>query len=148
MTTGDTEINTSFKAMVGKQETPKVGVGVVVRHKGQVLFGLRRGSHGAGHWSLPGGHQNVGEPVRDCCARELYEETSIRISPNSLKPMGWSDNIMAEEGLHYITVYMQVYLHPGEVEVVNREPDKCERWEWFDSLPATPWMYPDGIFES
>jgi 8-oxo-dGTP diphosphatase len=33
-----------------------IGVGVIVVRGGDILFGLRRGAHGADTWSFPGGH--------------------------------------------------------------------------------------------
>ncbi len=35
---------------------PQVGVGVLILRDGKVLLGRRKGSHGAGCWSAPGGH--------------------------------------------------------------------------------------------
>ena len=40
-----------------EKKYPRVGVGVMIQNKkGEVLLGLRQGSHGAGEWSFPGGH--------------------------------------------------------------------------------------------
>ena len=46
---------------------PKVGVGVFVFRGNKLLLGKRKGSHGAGEWSLPGGHLDPGEDLIDCC---------------------------------------------------------------------------------
>ena len=58
-------------------DKPVVGVGVVVFRGSDVLL-IRRGKppH-AGRWSLPGGGQELGEPVRDAALRELREETGV-----------------------------------------------------------------------
>src|SRR5579864_1389729 len=53
---------------------PLVGVGVLVWRDGSVLLGLRRGAHGAGTWSPPGGHLEFGEEPVDCLQREALEE--------------------------------------------------------------------------
>ncbi|WP_134596929.1 NUDIX domain-containing protein, partial [Pseudomonas aeruginosa] len=39
---------------------PQVGVGVLILRDGKVLLGRRKGSHGAGCWSAPGGHLELG----------------------------------------------------------------------------------------
>ena len=58
---------------------PQVGVGVLILRDGKVLLGRRKGSHGAGCWSAPGGHLEFGETLEDCAAREVLEETGLKI---------------------------------------------------------------------
>jgi len=56
---------------------PVVGVGVVVWHGERVLL-VRRGKlPRAGHWSLPGGAQELGETVAAAARREVLEETGL-----------------------------------------------------------------------
>jgi 8-oxo-dGTP diphosphatase len=51
---------------------PLVGVGVVVVRPtdNKIYVGVRKGSHGATKWALPGGHLEWGESWADCAARE------------------------------------------------------------------------------
>lgn len=57
---------------------PRVGVGVMIQNeKGEVLLGLRQGSHGAGEWSFPGGHLEFGETVFQTAKREVEEESGL-----------------------------------------------------------------------
>lgn len=42
--------------------SPRIGVGVLIFRDGKLLLGKRRGSHGAGDWSAPGGHLEFGKP--------------------------------------------------------------------------------------
>ena len=58
----------------------RVGVGVFVIRSGKFLMGLRKGSHGAGEWSLPGGHLEYGEEWDVCGCREVAEETGCKIA--------------------------------------------------------------------
>ncbi len=57
-----------------------VGVGgVIVNEQRQVLM-IQRGSQpGRGRWSFPGGLVEVGEPLREACAREVLEETGLEV---------------------------------------------------------------------
>jgi 8-oxo-dGTP diphosphatase len=110
----------------------RVGVAVVVRRNGRLLMGLRRGSHGAGTWSVPGGSLQPGETVAQCAARELVEETGMVAEPNDIEPLGCTNRVYAaENGQHFTTVYVLALVGPEEEPRVM-EPDKCERWEWRD----------------
>jgi ADP-ribose pyrophosphatase YjhB (NUDIX family) len=65
-------------------ETPLVGVGAVVVHEGRVLL-VRRGTEPLkGHWSLPGGLLEVGEPLAAGVVREVREETGLTVEPVEL----------------------------------------------------------------
>jgi 8-oxo-dGTP diphosphatase len=57
----------------------RVGVGVMVLKDGEVLLGLRNGSHGAGEWAFPGGHLEYMETFEDCAKRETLEECGVEI---------------------------------------------------------------------
>jgi 8-oxo-dGTP diphosphatase len=111
----------------------RVGIGVVVRRDGTLLLGLRRGSHGAGTWALPGGHPEPGEDDASCAARELREETglvavSCRPGP---APVIWT----AETGVRYLTRFVEADVPQGTPAL--REPAKCAEWRWVpvDALP-------------
>ena len=53
------------------QQTPRVGVGVIVVNGNTVLLGKRMGAHGVGSWSFPGGHLEWGEEVEACTSLHL-----------------------------------------------------------------------------
>ena len=59
---------------------PTVAVGVVVLKDDRVLLIRRKNPPNAGHWSLPGGKQELGEGIRDTANREVFEETGITFS--------------------------------------------------------------------
>jgi ADP-ribose pyrophosphatase YjhB (NUDIX family) len=58
---------------------PVVGVGVVVWHGERVLLVRRGQPPRQGHWSLPGGAQELGETVAAAARREVLEETGLAI---------------------------------------------------------------------
>ena len=108
-------------------EPPRVGVGIIILRDGHILLGLRKGSHGAGTWALPGGHLEFGESVEDCARREAFEETGLRLK--LIKPGPYTNDLMPSEAKHYVTVYVQASVEPGDPKVL--EPEKCEAWAWF-----------------
>ena len=115
-------------------DRPKVGVGVIVQKDGKVLLGKRMGAHGEGSWSFPGGHLEGNEKVEDCAQRETEEETGIRIK--NIRKATYTNDIFADENKHYVTLFVLADHDSGEVRIC--EPEKCEKWEWFEwaNLPS------------
>jgi len=107
---------------------PKIGLGVIIRKDNKILFGKRCGSHGDGTWSLTGGHLEFGESFEDCARRETLEEAGIAIK--NVKFAGVTNDVHVKENKHYVTIFVSADYDSGEARVV--EPDKFERFEWFD----------------
>lgn len=107
---------------------PRIGVGVLIFRDGQVLLGKRKGSHGAGDWSAPGGHLEFGETPQQCAARETREECGLIIGDCVAGP--YTNDIFPAGEKHYVTLFMLAYHATGTPEC--REPDKCEGWQWCD----------------
>lgn len=120
--------------------SPRIGVGVFVFRYGCFLMGQRRGAHGEGTWSVPGGHQEFGETLEAAAEREVAEETGLRIC--NVRFGAVTNDIFGSEGRHYVTIWMLSDCFAGEPEV--REPDKYHRQGWytFETLPGPlflPW---------
>ena len=60
------------------ENRPRIGVVVIIKKDNKILFGKRKGSHGEGSWSFPGGHLEFNENIEDCAVREVLEETGIK----------------------------------------------------------------------
>jgi 8-oxo-dGTP diphosphatase len=108
--------------------SPQIGVGVLITQNGRVLLGKRKGSHGAGMWSAPGGHLDFGEAIEDCAKREVLEETGLHIENLSFGP--FTNNVFEAESKHYVTVFVLADQISGNLQTM--EPDKCEGWSWFE----------------
>jgi ADP-ribose pyrophosphatase YjhB (NUDIX family) len=61
----------------GTDKRPAIGVSTLVVRDGQALLVKRAKAAGFGLWSLPGGHVEWGEPLRDAARREVAEETGV-----------------------------------------------------------------------
>ena len=107
---------------------PRVGIGVCVIKDGKVLLGKRKSSHGEGDWNFPGGHLEFGESWEECARRETLEEAGIEIK--NIRFGAVTNDIFEKENKHYITIFIVADFDSGEVKVM--EPDKCEKWEWFE----------------
>lgn len=115
------------------EDRPKIGVGVIVVKDGKVLLGRRKNAHGEGTWSFPGGHLEFNEKIEDCAVREVREETGIKI--RNLRRGPFTNDIFEKEKKHYVTLFVVSDFDSGEVRIM--EPDRCEKWGWFewDKLP-------------
>ncbi len=112
---------------------PMVGVGVLVMKGDKVLLGKRKGSHGAGEYSSPGGHLENMEDIEACARRETLEETGVEIK--DVSPLCFL-NVADYAPKHYVHIGVTAEWARGEVRVM--EPDKVESWDWYDlnKLPS------------
>lgn len=63
---------------------PLIGVGVIVLKDESVLLVRRGKPPEEGRWSLPGGRQRLGEPVRETARREVREEAGVEVDALAL----------------------------------------------------------------
>lgn len=112
----------------------------VIRN-GKFLMGYRKGSHGSGSWSIPGGHMEYGESFEQTAKREVMEETGISIT--NVRFCAVTNDVFEDEGRHYVSVWMLSDSLEGEPLIT--EPDKFVDQEWIDidRLPEPlflPWQ--------
>ena len=135
---------------------PRVGVGVIVTKGDRVLLIKRKGVHGQGTWSTPGGHLEFGESPEQCAARETKEETDVEIA--DVLALGFTNDVFASSGLHYITLWMTGEYQSGEAKVAA--PYEASEVGWFawDAFPKPLFLplcnliqgnsYPPGLIAS
>jgi 8-oxo-dGTP diphosphatase len=129
-----------------QKDRPKVGVAAIVIKDGKVLFHKRKGAHGEGTWSFPGGHLEFGESVEECAIRETLEEAGIHIT--NLRHATFTNDVFEKEGKHYITLYVVADHLSGVPRTM--EPAKSEGWAWFDwDHPPSPVFLPiENLYKS
>ena len=119
---------------------PRVGVGVFVIRDGKFLMGKRIGSHGAETWSIPGGWIEYGETLEQAAAREVREETSMKITRVTFAAL--TNNIFRKESIHSLTVWMTSNWAAGEPSITEQDKFIEQRWVDIDNLPEPlflPW---------
>lgn len=117
-------------------DRPWVGVGVVVWSGDQVLLVRRAHPPRKGHWSIPGGMQEVGETAQQAGIREVFEETGIEIRIDGLVDV--IDLILPDEAgrvrTHYTLIdYHGVSLRDGAAPAPGDDADAA-RWVHADVL--------------
>lgn len=109
-------------------------------------MGQRQGSHGAGTWSVPGGWLEYQESFAEAAIREVKEETNLDIT--NVRFGGISNNILKNEDVHSITLWMMSDWKAGEPTIT--EPDKFidQLWVDFDTLPSPLFIAWDDLLQS
>ncbi len=99
----------------------------MVLKDGKVLLTRRKGSHGEGEYSFPGGHLEYMESFEDCARRETQEESGVEIK--NIKFL-YVTNVKKYEPKHYVHVGVVAEWASGEPTIM--ELDKAEEWRWYD----------------
>jgi 8-oxo-dGTP diphosphatase len=113
---------------------PRVGVGCVVRRGSQLLLVRRRGAHGHGTWSTPGGNLDFGEAPAACAMREVEEETGATVTQPSF--VGVTNDVFADDGKHYVTLWFEAEHAGGDPQALAA--DELTEAGWFEEegLPS------------
>lgn len=69
------------------------------------------------------------ESWSECAIREVMEETGIALKSDSVVFGHATNDIMVEEGKHYVTIFMVGRCSNGSDRPKTLEPHKCEGWE-------------------
>ncbi|KAF9072852.1 NUDIX hydrolase domain-like protein [Rhodocollybia butyracea] len=85
-----------------------------------------------------GGHLEGGESFEDCAAREVIEETNLKIK--NVRFLTATNDVMEAEGKHYVTIWVACEIVDPEAEPENCEPEKCEKWEWVEWEEVKQWV--------
>lgn len=77
-------------------------------------------------------HIEMFEDFETCAQREILEETNLSLPKDQIKFLTATNNIMAAEEKHYVTIFMSCQINPEEIKNVKvMEPHKLEgEWQW------------------
>ena len=110
---------------------PQLAVSAAIFRDGKVLLVRRARSPGNGFYSFPGGRVEFGESLHQALAREVDEETGLRIDIVGLA--GWREVLpSAAGGGHYVIMSFAARWRANE-PVLNDEHDDFK------------WLPPDAL---
>jgi 8-oxo-dGTP diphosphatase len=113
---------------------PKVGVAIIITSDNKVLLMKRRGAHGHGTWSPPGGHLDFGESLEGCAAREAKEEVGLDVV--NIRFRAVTNDVFAISQQHYVTIWMDGEAVDGEPSIVDEAEVAEVGWFAWDDLPS------------
>jgi 8-oxo-dGTP pyrophosphatase MutT (NUDIX family) len=138
----------SLRDRVGCELLIIPAVAAVLRDEhGRVL--IQRDHHG--NWSLPAGAIEPGEAPARAVAREVHEETGLRVRVERvLGVVGgarYRSTYPNGDRVEYVVTVFACTPVAGELIKSNDETSKLE---WFspDQVPALAFPYPDGVISS
>lgn len=109
------------------------GVHVLLERDGEILL-MRRAGTGFfdGLYSLPGGHVEAGESMRQTASREIQEELGVVLTATDLVCLGM---VHRRSDTNRIEFFLRASAFAGEPRIC--EPHKCDRLLWCprDRLP-------------
>ena len=112
---------------------PQLAVSAAIFRDGKVLLVRRARSPGKGFYSFPGGRVEFGESLHQALAREVDEETGLRIDIVGLA--GWREVLPSSSGGgHYVIMSFAARWRANE-PVLNDEHDDFK------------WLPPDALGE-
>ena len=124
-----------------KEKRPKACVGVIVWKDDKILLGKRKGRHGNGEYSCPGGHIEFGESFEKTVRKETREESGIEIK--NIKFLSVA-NILRHEERQDVQLNFSADWESG-IERTDPE-ERIGDWGWYplDNLPS-PLFYPTEV---
>ena len=113
-------------------QKPQVGTALIITKDDKVLLMKRKGPHGHGTWSTPGGHLDFGERIEVCAAREAKEEVGVDVVDVRFRAV--TNDLFEETGKHYVTVWLEGKAASEPFIAAEREVAEIGWFAW-DALP-------------
>ncbi len=110
---------------------PVVAIGVVVIEAGRVLLVRRGRPPSKGLWAVPGGRVELGETLAEAAAREVFEETGVRVADAEVV-WGFDAVDRDDDGRvrhHYVVVDLRARFVSGN----PRAGDDADEAAWIDA---------------
>lgn len=113
-------------------QKPQVGTAIIIIKDNKILLMKRKGPHGTGTWSPPGGHLDVGESLEACAAREAKEEVGVDVVDIRFRAV--TNDVFEEEAKHYVTIWLEGRPTGEPFIAAEKEVEEIGWFAW-DTLP-------------
>lgn len=128
--------------MPAQPNRPQLAVSAAIFRAGKVLLVRRAHSPASGFYSLPGGRVEYGESLHTALAREVDEETRLKIEIGGLA--GWREVLPgASSSGHYVIMSFAARWVAGE-PVLNEEHDD---FKWLEPAAFGDLKLTGGLLE-
>ena len=124
---------------VFKYVDPKVAVVAIVRSNNTILLIRRAIEPHLGQWSLPSGYVDRGESIENALVREVFEETTICVSPHHF--------LGVFSGKGPVVVHVYVATHKSGTAKAAEEVSEV-KWFELGIIPELPFPYDQEIMSA
>lgn len=97
-----------------------------------------------GKWNCPSGYLDFGETVAQCAAREVLEETGVKVLSSQLTRFAIDDNPTRSGYQNVLFRYCGLIRHPEQQTLTDKysEPNEVDAIEWIpmDSIKFYSWV--------
>ncbi|MFA6391280.1 MAG: NUDIX domain-containing protein [Patescibacteria group bacterium] len=110
---------------------PSIGVATVVAKEGKIAIG-KDTRKGEAVFGVPGGHWESGETLKECAAREVKEESGIKIE--NIQLISVYDFYRTDKEKSYVTIGMKADYVDGNFSDLENE-GRLD-WQWYTPKDA------------
>jgi len=125
---------------------PALGTDILLfckkNNENQLLLIQRKKEPFANFWAFPGGFVEEGESCEEAASRELWEETGIKIQPNTLKQLHAFSKPNRDPRGWVITVAYWSYIN-SDISLLAGDDAKNVAWFSLHNLPPLAFDHQD-----
>ena len=125
----EAEFLKSYNSDAWKKPSVTADICIITREAEKKILLIRRGNHPClGKWALPGGFSEEGERIEESAARELEEETCIKMPASDLTLVGVYSKPGRDPRGWTITAAYKAVVNPDEVKPIAADDAADAKW--------------------